>query len=152
MNRSECYLVAVLFVCAAQTVDAQDAASKPAPKPNVVVVLMDDLGYGDLGSYGAPDAKTPNLDRLAHEGVRFTDAYANGAQCSPTRAALITGQYQQRVGVEWALGMSAADSDRGVPATGTTLPALLRAHGYSTALIGKWHLGSRPEFGPNAHG
>ena len=73
------------------------------PRPNVVLVMMDDLGYGDIGSYGGPDAKTPNLDRLARDGVRLTDAYANGAVCTPTRAALISGRYQQRVGLEWVL-------------------------------------------------
>src|SRR5262245_35918259 len=72
-------------------------------KPNVILIIMDDLGYGDLGSYGVRDAKTPNLDRLAREGVRLTDAYANGPNCTPTRAALISGRYQQRVGLEWPI-------------------------------------------------
>ena len=111
---------------------------------------MDDMGYGDIGSYGVTDARTPNLDRLAREGVRLTDAYANGAVCTPTRAALISGRYQQRVGLEWAL--TAADQERGLPVTGTSLPALLKKSGYATGLIGKWHLGFKPEFGPNAHG
>jgi arylsulfatase A len=121
-------------------------------RPNVVLVLMDDLGYGDLGSYGAPDARTPNVDRLAREGVRLTDAYANGAVCTPTRAALITGRYQQRVGLEWVITSAPADRGRGLPVTGTSLPALLKTNGYATGLMGKWHLGFRPEFGPNAHG
>src|SRR5262249_17980897 len=82
---------------AAQPVD------QPTNRPNVVLVTMDDLGYGDIGSYGGPDAKTPNLDRLARDGVRLTDAYANGAVCTPTRAALISGRYQQRVGLEWVV-------------------------------------------------
>jgi len=113
---------------------------------------MDDLGYGDIGSYGVKDARTPNLDRLAREGVRLTDAYANGANCSPTRAGLISGQYQQRWGIEWPLGADPGDSARGLPATGTTLPALLKKNGYATGLIGKWHLGFKTAFGPNAHG
>ena len=120
------------------------------PKPNVVLIMMDDLGYGDLGSYGAPDVKTPNIDRLAREGVRLTDAYANGVVCTPTRTALISGRYQQRVGLEGALTL--ADTALGLPVTGTSLPALLKANGYATALIGKWHLGFRREFGPRAHG
>ena len=120
------------------------------PKPNVVLIMMDDLGYGDLGSYGGPDAKTPNIDRLAREGVRLTDAYANGVVCTPTRTALITGRYQQRVGLEGALTL--ADTAPGLAVTGTSLPALLKANGYATALIGKWHLGFRREFGPRAHG
>ena len=79
-------------------------AERAGARPNIVLILMDDLGYGDIGSYGVKDAKTPNLDRLAREGVRLTDAYANGPNCSPTRAGLITGQYQQRYGIEWPLG------------------------------------------------
>ena len=120
------------------------------PKPNVVLIMMDDLGYGDLGSYGGPDAKTPNIDRLAREGVRLTDAYANGVVCTPTRAALISGRYQQRVGLDGVLTLE--DTARGLPVTGTSLPALLKANGYATALFGKWHLGYKPEFGPRAHG
>jgi len=112
---------------------------------------MDDIGYGDLGSYGVTDAKTPNLDRLARAGVRLTDAYANGPVCSPTRAALISGRYQQRVGIEWALS-STTDRDKSLPVTKTSLPALLKQNGYATALIGKWHLGFNPQIGPNAHG
>ena len=126
---------------------------QPPPRtPNVVLVMMDDMGYGDLGSYGAPDVRTPSIDRLAREGVRLTDAYANGAVCSATRAALISGRYQQRAGLEWVLTGSAEDRQRGLPVTGTSLPALLRTNGYATALVGKWHLGWKPEFGPNAHG
>jgi arylsulfatase A-like enzyme len=121
-------------------------------RPNVVLILMDDLGYGDIGSYGVTDARTPNLDRLAREGLRLTNAYANGSNCSPTRAGLITGQYQQRYGIEWPLGAAAGDSGRGLPPTGASLPALLKTNGYATGLIGKWHLGFKPEFGPNAHG
>ena len=123
----------------------------PTNRANVVLVMMDDLGYGDLGSYGGPDAKTPNLDRMARDGVRLTDAYANGAVCTPTRAALISGQYQQRVGLEWVVGGTPA-AKSGLPATATSLPALLKTNGYVTGLLGKWHLGGRPEFSPNAHG
>ncbi len=129
---------------------SQSTGALPS-KTNVVLVITDDLGYGDIGSYGASDAKTPNLDRLARQGVRLTSAYANAAVCSPTRAALISGRYQQRVGIEWALS-TRRDLDRGLPVTGTSLPALLKNHGYTTGLVGKWHLGFKPEFGPNAHG
>jgi len=124
----------------------------PARAPNVVLVMMDDMGYGDLGSYGAPDARTPNIDRLAREGVRLTDAYANGAVCTATRAGLISGRYQQRAGLEWVLTGSSADRERGLPADGMSLPALLKTTGYATGLFGKWHLGWKPEFRPNAHG
>src|SRR5262245_36551899 len=73
------------------------------PKPNVIFILVDDMGYGDIGSYGVTDTRTPNLDRLAHQGVRFINSYSNGPVCSPTRAAFITGRYQQRVGIEYVL-------------------------------------------------
>jgi arylsulfatase A-like enzyme len=120
-------------------------------KPNVILILMDDLGYGDLGSYGASDVRTPNIDRLAREGVKFTESYASGAVCSATRAALITGRYQARVGLEWVLGPF-SDTAHGLPVRGASLPALLKKSGYATGLIGKWHLGYRPEQQPNAHG
>ena len=129
---------------------------QPSPQaaayPNVVLIVSDDLGYGDLGAYGARDIRTPHLDRLARQGVRFTDAYSNGAVCTPTRVALMTGRYQQRAGLEGVLTISEDDLRRGLPANGLTLPALLKANGYATGLYGKWHLGFRPEFHPNRHG
>lgn len=159
---------------------AQGPTLRPAPRssplerrPNVILILSDDLGYGDLGSYGASDAKTPNLDRLARQGVRFTDAYANAAVCLPTRAALITGRYQQRIGAEWNWSARAVQintpafyrrvgsvwRDRsdaigfhGLEVTPASLPLLLKQSGYATGLIGKWHLGERRDQGPNAHG
>lgn len=120
-------------------------------RPNVVLIITDDVGYGDIGSYGAPDIKTPNIDRLAKEGVKLTDFYA-APQCTPTRAALISGRYQQRARLERALGTAGSALEEGLPVTGRSLPQLLKHNGYATALIGKWHLGFRPEFGPNAHG
>jgi arylsulfatase A-like enzyme len=167
-NRSRCFqsrgwrralfrTVLVVFMLAVVTVPGTDRgivqAAQPSPsRPNVVLILMDDLGYGDLGSYGATDIKTPHVDRLAREGVRLTDGYSNGVVCSPTRAALMTGRYQQRVGIEDVLTILPESVERGLPATGRTLPALLKQNGYETALFGKWHLGYKPEFGPNAHG
>jgi arylsulfatase A-like enzyme len=151
MMRSRILITAMVVLSARASVAAQGVTPPAVRKPNVVLILMDDLGYGDVGSYGGPDARTPNVDRLAREGVRLTDAYANGAVCTPTRAALISGRYQQRVGLEWVLA-GPADRERGLPVTGTSLPALLKTNGYATGLLGKWHLGWKPEFGPNAHG
>ncbi len=130
--------------------------AQPAParqdRPNVVLIITDDVGYGDIGSYGAPDIKTPNIDSLAEAGTRFTDFYANASSCTPTRAGLISGRYQQRFALDRPLSATAADEALGLAATGRSLPQLLRGNGYATALIGKWHLGFKPEFSPNAHG
>lgn len=124
-----------------------------AQRPNIVLIMTDDAGYADLGVYGATDLKTPNIDGLARDGVRLTDFYANGSSCTPTRAGLISGRYQQRFTLEMPLGHAATkDVDRGLPASGRSLPQLLKNAGYATALIGKWHLGYKREFSPNAHG
>ncbi len=116
--------------------------------PNIVFILADDLGWADLSVYGQTDFSTPHLDALAGEGVRFTQAYANSAVCSATRFALITGRYQYRLrgGLEEPLVRKA--HVHGLPPEHPTLPSLLRDAGYDTALIGKWHLGSLPTFGP----
>jgi arylsulfatase A-like enzyme len=128
------------------------AQSAREMRPNVLLIITDDLGWADLGSYGATDIRTPNLDRLASEGLRLTDFYANGVTCSPTRAGLISGRYQQRYGIEAPLPNAARAGDRGLPALGHSLPQLLKNHGYATALIGKWHLGYVEEKRPSAHG
>jgi len=115
--------------------------------PNIVFIMADDLGYADLSCCGRPDFSTPNIDRIAARGVRFTQAYANSAVCSATRLALITGRYQYRLplGLEEPL---AGKTDVGLPPEHPTLPSLLRQAGYATSLIGKWHLGMPPLFGP----
>lgn len=143
-------------LCALAATIAFGTSARPQPrptanKPNVVLIIMDDLGYGDLASYGAPDVKTPNIDRLARGGVRFTESYANGAVCTPTRAALITGRYQQRAGLEWVLGPD-RENTRGLRVSPASFPARLKTSGYVTGLIGKWHLGYVPQQQPNAHG
>ena len=117
----------------------------PGP-PNIVFIMADDLGYADVSCYGRPDISTPNIDGLAARGVRFVQAYANSAVCSATRTALITGRYQYRlpIGLEEPL----AGRDAGVPPEHPTLPSLLKKAGYQTTLVGKWHLGLLPKFGP----
>src|SRR5687767_1525223 len=129
------------------------AQTPDASRPNVVLVITDDMGWADLSSYGATDIKTPNIDSLGRDGIRLTDFYANGVLCTPTRAGLISGRYQQRFGLEQALAGPNTDTGQlGLVATGSTLPQLLKNNGYATALIGKWHLGYKPEFSPNTHG
>ncbi len=128
-------------------------APAPAGRPNVLFILADDLGYGDLSCYGRPDYTTPVLDALAAQGIRFTDNYAAAPVCTPTRCAYITGRYPQRlpVGLEEPLKASSPD-DVGLPPSHPTIASLLKGNGYETSLVGKWHLGWKPEFGPNRHG
>ena len=140
-------------LCAVSAPPPVWAQATGAARPNVVLIITDDLGYGDLGIHGAPDIRTPNVDALARAGVRFTDFYANAPLCTPTRAALISGRYQQRVRLEEALSSATTPSaEVGLPASGGSLPELLKQSGYTTGLIGKWHLGYKPEYSPQAHG
>ena len=110
-----------------------------AERPNIVFIMADDLGYGDLGCYGCDDIQTPNLDRLAKDGVRLTDFYATSSTCSPTRAAFLTGRYPQRIGLDNALYYQ--EMGRGLKPAGDTIARALQKAGYRTGLSGKWHLG-----------
>src|ERR1700722_9014938 len=120
-------------------------------QPNIVFIMADDLGYADLSCNGRRDYSTPNIDRIAERGICLRQAYANSAVCSATRLALITGRYQYRLplGLEEPL---AGKTDVGLPPRHPTLPSLLRQSGYGTTLIGKWHLGTPPKFGPSRSG
>ena len=113
---------------------------------------MDDLGYADLHIDGAVDARTPNLDQFAREGVRLTQCYAAAPVCTPTRAAFMTGRYQHRIGLEEVIAPSQGNIDQGLSSTEPSLPRLMKDAGYATALFGKWHLGVRSEFLPNRNG
>jgi len=146
------FAVAVTLLIGCSFATAGHAQAQREARPNVVLIITDDLGWADLGSYGATDIHTPNIDGLARDGIKLTDFYANGVTCSPTRAGLISGRYQQRFGIEAPLPSAAVAGDRGLQATGRSLPQLLKNRGYATALIGKWHLGYKPENSPNAHG
>jgi arylsulfatase A-like enzyme len=123
-----------------------------ARQAHVVLIMTDDAGYADIGSYGAPDIRTLNIDSLARDGVKLTDFYANAMSCTPTRG-LISGRYQQRYGIEFVIpAPGLPGSERGLPPLRHSLPLLMKNNGYTTALIGKWHLGYRPEFSPRLHG
>ncbi|MFE5245104.1 MULTISPECIES: sulfatase family protein [unclassified Streptomyces] len=126
------------------------ARGKHARRPNILFILGDDLGWADLSSYGAPHIRTPNLDALARQGVRFTDAYSGSATCSPTRFSLYTGRYPGRT--KGGLAEPIADKSVGLEPTHPTLASLLRGAGYSTALIGKWHCGYLPDYSPTKSG
>lgn len=129
---------------------ARTAASGSGRRPNLLVILGDDLGWADLSSYGAPHIKTPNLDRLARQGVRFTDAYSGSATCSPTRFSLYTGRYPGRT--KGGLAEPIANRTQGLDPSHPTLASLLKKAGYATALIGKWHCGFLPDYGPTKSG
>src|SRR3972149_205383 len=121
----------------------------PSRQPNVVIVFMDDMGYGDLGCFGATAVRTPRMDAVARQGIRFTQMYAAAPICTPSRCALLTGRYAQRAGLPRVLFPT--DTDR-ISSCEVTLASCLRDAGYATCCIGKWHLGCRPEHLPTRHG
>ena len=129
-------------------VPAIPAAKAAARRPNMIFILADDLGFADLSCYGRRDYRTPNIDRLASTGLRLTDGYSNSPVCSPTRIALITGRYQYRLRAGLEEPIVRKEAGVGLPPSHPTLPSLLRQSGYSTALVGKWHMGWPPEHGP----
>jgi arylsulfatase A len=127
------------------------AAPTKAASPNIVLIMADDLGYGELGCYGGSRCRTPQLDRLAATGLRLTDFHSNGAVCSPTRAALMTGRYQQRSGIDGVV-TAKHHRQRGLAIVEETIADLLTRGGYATAMFGKWHLGYSPRFSPTRQG
>jgi arylsulfatase A-like enzyme len=137
---------------AARTQFAQTSSSATNARPNIIFILADDMGWGDLSCYGRPDYRTPNLDLLASQGTRFTDAYSASAVCTPTRCGYITGRYPARFRIGLEEPLPATNLDVGLEPGQPTIASRLKQGGYETALIGKWHLGFRPEWGPNAHG
>ncbi|GGH49962.1 arylsulfatase [Dyadobacter endophyticus] len=129
---------------AALTVQAQTPR-----KPNIVIILADDLGYGDIGTFGATDIRTPNIDGLATNGIKLTSFYSTSPVCSPTRAALITGRYPRRLGIDHVFF---PESFTGIPAEEVTIAEALKGNGYRTAIFGKWHLGHHRQFLPLQNG
>jgi len=123
-----------------------------ARAPNIVVMVADDMGYADIGVHGSRDIPTPNIDSLASNGIRFSNAYVTGPYCSPTRAGLMTGRYPQRFGHEFNLNPGPDPREFGLPVSETTMAARLKTVGYRTAIFGKWHLGFADRFHPQSRG
>lgn len=127
-------------------------AVSAASQPNIVFILADDLGYSDLCCYGSKENQTPHLDRLAKNGIRFTDFHSNGPMCSPTRAAFLTGLYQSRFGRRFESALSGSRRDPGLPLKAVTIAEVLSQAGYATGMFGKWHLGYEAPFLPSNQG
>lgn len=141
-------MLAAVVACTPKQKPAEPEGEKP--KPNIIVFFTDDQGYGDLSCYGATDLKTPAIDSLASSGIRFNQFYVASTVCTPSRAALLTGKYPVRVGLDKEVIFPY--STHGLSPAETTLPELLKPLGYTTACIGKWHLGNLPEYLPNNQG
>tara|TARA_R110002049_G_scaffold47596_1_gene136844 strand:+ start:95684 stop:97045 length:1362 start_codon:yes stop_codon:yes gene_type:complete len=129
----------------------EEVGAEDSGRANFILIMADDLGYGDISCYGNTSINTPNIDKLASEGIRFTDFHSNGTVCSPTRAALMTGKYQQRTGVSGVI-TAANHRDVGLAIDELTLADELKKYGYTSAIYGKWHLGYAPEFNPTLQG
>ena len=140
---------AVFFLLALTACGTAQEPATPPSLPNVVVIFVDDMGYADLGAYGATAYTTPHLDRMAADGVRFTDFYVSQPVCSASRASLLTGNYSNRIGIHGALGPK---NTHGIHDDEVTLGELFQSKGYATAMYGKWHLGHHPAFLPTRHG
>lgn len=146
LNRRHLFVVAWCAAFFAGTALPLSGAGEER-KPNIIIILADDYGYGDVGCYGSKRFNTPHIDALAAGGLRFTDFHSNGAVCSPTRAALLTGRYQQRTGINGVV-TAAGHRHTGLDLGETTFAEVLKSAGYVTALFGKWHLGYLPEYNP----
>ncbi len=137
------FLISIALIVVAITVYSQNK------KPNIIIILADDLGYGDIGVYGANDIRTPNIDRLAAGGLRLTEFYSTSPVCSPTRAGLLTGRFPRRNGIDHVFF---PESFTGLPESEVTIAEALKGNGYSTAIVGKWHLGHHRQFLPLQQG
>ncbi len=138
MNRISCFIACLL--------QSMLLLAQAPQKPNIVMIYADDLGYGDLSAYGAVKVKTPNMDKLAAQGLRFTNAHASSATCTPSRFSLLTGRYAWR---KQGTGIAPGDAALLIPTNTVTLPGMLQKAGYQTAVVGKWHLGLGPAGGPD---
>jgi arylsulfatase A-like enzyme len=145
-------VVVALFGTPFHGATAISAAAAAGERPNIVVILADDMGLGDYSAYGTPDVRTPHIDRLAREGLTFTNFYANSCVCSPTRAALLSGCYPDRVGVPGVIRTTPADNWGRLAPAAVLLPQVLKPAGYHTAIVGKWHLGLESPDTPTERG
>lgn len=143
-----CLIYVFVFSSIAITADVAQAQNKTS-KPNIIIIYTDDVGYGDVSSYGASKIRTPNIDRIAAEGLRFTRAYATSATCTPSRWSLLTGKYAWR---QQGTGIARGNAGLLIPMNIKTLPGMLQQGGYTTGVVGKWHLGLGPEEGPDWNG
>ena len=142
-------LIPFLVLLAGCQTPVEESATSPARPPNIIVIFTDDQGYADLGIYGAEGFETPTIDRMAAEGIRFTSFYVASPACSPSRAALLTGSYPQRVSIPRVLY---PQLEVGLHPAEITIAELLKPLGYATAIFGKWHLGHHPGHLPQAQG
>ena len=145
------WAVAAAFPHSGCSIANPGGKSRGTARPNIILIMADDLGYGDIGCYGSKIISTPNIDALAKGGMKFTDYHSNCPVCSPTRAALLTGRYQQRAGIEGVV-TAARHRDTGMALEEITFAEVLKNHGYSTGIFGKWHVGYSPEFNPARQG
>jgi arylsulfatase A-like enzyme len=146
MNKLLCLSITILFFVLAGCND------KKSSNPNIILIMADDLGYGGIGCYGNEDINTPHLDSLAAMGIKFTDFHANAPVCSPTRAALLTGRYQQRTGMEGVIYVRGDTRKTGLDSSYLTIADVLRTEGYTTGIMGKWHLGYDKKYNPVYNG
>ncbi len=153
MKRQHCVSVLCFVLAAVFALNNAATAADSARRPNIVVLFADDLGYGELGCQGNEQIPTPHIDSIARNGVRFTDGYVTGPVCSPSRAGLLSGRYQDRFGYTFnVMPHVEGGSEHGLPRTETTLGEYLSDCGYATGIIGKWHLGAREDFNPVNNG
>ncbi|MCG8510748.1 MAG: sulfatase-like hydrolase/transferase, partial [Rhodospirillales bacterium] len=145
------FLIALAALRGQALASGNDTQASKTP-PNIVMILVDDLGYGDLSCYGATDLQSPSIDKLASRGMRFTDFYANCPVCSPSRAALLTGRYPDLVGVPGVIRTHANNNWGYLAQDAIMLGDVLKQAGYDTAIVGKWHPGLEPENHPNKRG
>jgi len=142
----------ILFCLNTNTAEATSSDTQSQQKPNLIVILTDDQGYADVGFNGSTDIKTPHIDRIASEGTRFTNGYVSYPVCGPSRAGLLTGRYQDRFGFTSNPTMDPTIPENGIPTTEKNIAEVLKPAGYTSAIIGKWHMGTHPDLWPNKRG